>query len=309
LSAAAAGHDPDNLCGDFVRDILELLNRPVVLLDGATGTMLQGMGLPAGAPPEAWILERPDAVRRVAEEYTREGCDVVLTNSFGANRARLEKYGLDGEVLSLNAAAARLAREGAGEDTVVGGSVGPTGLCTGINPPSEEELKGLFLEQCGALADGGADVLVLETFFDLLEFRAALSAAAESGIPFFACMTFQETPRGFFTMMGVTPAQALEAAQDAGALAAGANCTLGSEPMSRLAGELVSLCKIPVAVSPNAGLPELEGDRTVYRQDPADFAGDIVMAVSAGARIVGGCCGTTPWFIREIRAALGDGGE
>lgn len=289
-------------------EMKEILDKPVVLLDGAMGTMIQARGLPPGVPPEAWNRERPDDVRGVAEDYAEAGCDIVLTNSFGGSRPRLEKYSLDAEVVSLNVAAAKLAREGAGPDVLVGGSVGPTGLCTGINPPTEETLKETFLEQCRALAEGGVDLYVFETFFDMLEFRAALRAASECGLPFIACMTFQETPRGFFTMMGVTPEQALVAALDHGAFAYGANCTLASGPMVRLAAELVSKGGLPVAVSPNAGIPELENDKTVYRQDPAEFAADILEVVRAGARIVGGCCGTTPRFMKEIRSVL-DGGD
>lgn len=285
----------------------EALHKPPVLMDGAMGTMLQDLGLPGGVPPEAWNRERPSDVRRVAQAYAREGSAVVSTNSFGGNRARLERYSMGGEVAAINESAARLARDGAGPGVLVAGSVGPTGLCTGIDPPAEKILRDIFVEQCDALVSGGVDLIVLETFFDMLEFNAALSAVSGCGVPFVACMTFQETPRGFFTMMGVRPGEAIEAARDHGACAAGANCTLGSGPMARLAAEMVSLSDLPVAVSPNAGSPELEGGRTVYRQGPADFARDIAAAVSAGAKLVGGCCGTTPAFIREVAAILGVG--
>lgn len=284
--------------------IERLLENPPVMLDGAMGTMLQALGLPRGAPPEIWTLERPDEVRGVSEAYAREGAAVVLTNSFGANRARLRKYSLHEKVVQLNVDAARLASKGAGRDVLVGGSVGPTGLCTGIDPPPEEELRDIFEEQCAALKEGGVDALVLETFYDAMEFRAALSAASFTKIPFIGLMTFQETPRGFFTMMGVKPSEALDMARENGATAAGANCTLGSGAMVRLAAELVSQGRGPVAVSPNAGMPELEGERTVYRQSPVEFARDITEAVGKGAAIVGGCCGTTPEFIREMAAAL-----
>jgi 5-methyltetrahydrofolate--homocysteine methyltransferase len=285
----------------------QMLERPPVIMDGAMGTVLQALGLPAGTPPEAWNLDRPEAVREVSRAYAREGADVVLTNTFGANRARLGSYAMDDRVEAVNRAAAALAREGAGPAVLVGGSVGPSGLCTGIDPPSAAELTRVFSEQCGALKDGGVDLLVLETFYDLHEFRAALEAAAAAGLPFTATMTFQETPRGFFTIMGVTPGEALDEARRNGARAAGANCTIGSEAMTRLTALMRAHGPGHLAASPNAGMPELEGERTVYRQSAEDFAADAAATVAAGATMVGGCCGTTPEFVREMRAVLKTG--
>lgn len=285
----------------------ELLERPPVIMDGAMGTMLQALGLPAGTPPEAWNLERPDVVRGVSRAYAREGSDVVLTNTFGANRARLGSYSMAYAVGPVNRAAAALAREGAGPAVLVGGSVGPSGLCTGIDPPPFSDLVSLFSEQCAALKEGGVDLLAIETFYDVVEFRAALEAASLCGLPFTASMTFQETPRGFFTIMGTRPREALEEARRCGAEAAGANCTIGSEAMTRLTAVMRAHGPGHLAAVPNAGLPELVGDRTVYRQTAADFAADMAATVAAGATIVGGCCGTTPEFIREMAAALGTG--
>ncbi len=282
----------------------ELLERPPVILDGAIGTMLQELGLPPGVPPETWNIERPDEVRSLAEAYARAGAAIVTTNTFGANRARLEEYSLDDRLERINSEGARLAAEGVGGGALVAGSVGPSGLCTGMDPPAESRLEGLFSEQCHSLAGAGVDLLVLETFYDIAEFRCALRAASGCGLPFIAMMTFQETPRGFFTMMGVTPARALDEARSHGAAAAGANCTLGSDAMLRLTVEMASLGPQPLAVSPNAGRPELEGGRTVYRQGPADFAADVARAQEAGAALVGGCCGTTPGFVRAVSSAL-----
>lgn len=281
-----------------------LLSRPPVVMDGAIGTMLQDAGLPAGKPPEAWNLERPEEVRRVAASYADAGSVIVQTNTFGANAARLDGYGLAGNLREINIRAVALAREGVGDRALVAGSVGPTGLCTGINPPPFERLREIYEAQCEALAEGGADVMNLETFFDIAEFNAALEAASGSGVPFMASMTFQETPRGFFTMMGVKPVEALRAAEKAGATAAGANCTLGSGEMGRLIVEMAQEAGGPLLMKPNAGLPVLEGGRTVYRQKPAEFAADMASAVSAGAVVVGGCCGTTPEFIRELVSVM-----
>jgi 5-methyltetrahydrofolate--homocysteine methyltransferase len=276
-------------------------------MDGAMGTMLQASGLPAGAPPEAWNIDRPEVVRDVSRAYARAGSTLVLTNTFGANRARLGSYALDARVGDVNRAAAALAREGAGKGVLIGGSVGPSGLCTGVDPPPAADLARIFGEQCEALKDGGVDLLVLETFYDMHEFSAALGAAAASGLPFAASMTFQETPRGFFTIMGVKPGEALDEARRHGAVAAGANCTIGSEAMTRLTALMRAHGPGHVCASPNAGMPALEGERTVYRQRAADFAADTAATVAAGATMVGGCCGTTPEFIREMCSALRPG--
>ncbi len=290
----------DEHLGESVRSLEELVNHPPVLMDGGMGTAIQALGLAAGAPPETWNLKHPEEVRSISEGYASAGSQIVLTNTFGANRARLEKYSLQDEVHRLNVQGALLAAEGAAGRALVAGSIGPSGLCTGIDPPKSEMLKSVFAEQCGALRDGGVDLLALETFYDMLEFRAALAAASGCGLPYIACMTFQETPRGFFTMMGVKPSEAVKEAREFGAAAAGANCTLGSDAMARLAGELAAIGAGPVAVSPNAGMPELVGGRTVYRQRPEEFASDMMEAIRAGADLVGGCCGTTPAFIREL---------
>ena len=282
----------------------EMLSKPPVVMDGAIGTMLQDAGLPAGKPPEAWNLERPEVVREVAGSYAEAGSVIVQTNTFGANAARLDGYGLAGSLKEINIRGVALAREGAGGDVLVAGSVGPTGLCTGINPPPFDSLRAVFQAQCEALVEGGADIINLETFFDIAELNAALEAASGSGVPFMASMTYQETPRGFFTMMGVTPAEALRAAEKAGASAAGANCTLGSEGMGRLIVEMVREARSPLLMKPNAGQPALEGGRTVYRQTPGEFAADMARVVNAGAVVVGGCCGTTPEFIRELVSVM-----
>jgi 5-methyltetrahydrofolate--homocysteine methyltransferase len=286
----------------------ELIAKPPVLMDGAVGTMLQDLGLPSGAPPEVWNLERPNEVRDLAASYAGAGSAIVQTNTFGANRARLEKYRLEDNLVEINVRAAKLAREGAGSGVFLAGSVGPSGLCTGINPPAFEMLSAVFAEQCQALVDGGADLLNLETFYDIMEFEAALKAAADSKVPFMASMTFQETPRGFFTMMGVKPSEALRAAREAGAAVVGANCTLGSKAMGRLILEMAQGEGAPLLMKPNAGQPALEGDRTVYRQTASEFAADMAQAVRSGATVVGGCCGTTPEFIRELASLLGGQG-
>lgn len=281
-----------------------LISTPPVLMDGAAGTMLQDLGLPSGKPPEIWNLERPDEIRDLARSYADAGSVIVQTNTFGANRARLEKYGLESSLKKINISGAKLARQGVGTGVLVAGSVGPTGLCTGIGPPQFEKLQAIFEEQCNALLEGGVDLLNLETFYDIMEFEAGLKAASDSKLPFMASMTFMETPRGFFTMMGVKPFEALQVARKAGARAAGANCTLGSEAMERLTVEMAVLGDGPLLMKPNAGLPVLEGDRTIYRQTPAEFAADMARAVRSGAAVVGGCCGTTPEFIRELTSVL-----
>jgi 5-methyltetrahydrofolate--homocysteine methyltransferase len=289
--------------------ILESAEKRTVLLDGGLGTELMRRGLAQGTTPELWNVENPDAVRSVHRDYFRAGSDAVVTNSFGASRLKLESVGLAGRAPELNAAAAALAISVRPIGRFVGGSMGPTGKF--LKPQgefTEHEFEETFAEQARALAGGGVDFLILETFFDLREALCGLWAArkAAPALPVFVTLTYNRTKRGFFTMMGDGLAPASVELEKNGAAAVGANCTLTSETMADLAAELRAATALPVIIQPNAGRPELgpEG-RTTYAQTPDAFADDMARLAAAGVKFLGGCCGTTPDFIRRLAERLG----
>lgn len=286
----------------------ERLREGVVLLDGAMGTALMARGLAAGTPPEAWNLERPGDVRAVHAGYVHAGSVVVQTNTFGANPVALERHGLAGRMADVNRRAVDLAREAAGPERLVAGSMGPTGsLLTPLGDATQAGLTEAFARQAAALAEAGADYLAVETMMDLAEALCALRGARQAtGLPVTVCLTFERRRRGFFTLMGNRPADCARALAAAGAVAVGANCSVGSDEMVELCAEFADASELPVVVKPNAGLPELADGRPVYRQAAGDFARDMVAVVEAGARAVGGCCGTDHTFIAALARALAD---
>lgn len=277
---------------------------PRLLLDGGLGTELIARGLPAGWPPERWALERPEALMEVHRAYVAAGCEAIHACTFGANRLRLAPFGLEGAFAELHRQAVALARA-AGPRWVLG-DLGPTGH---YRPPvgdgSLARWRAAFLEQGALLASLGVDALHVETMGDLAEARAALAALREAapGLPVLISLTFDRKRRGFFTMMGDPAEPALRALADEGAAAVGANCSVTSGDMCALAG-LAAALPCPLVLQPNAGQPEVLPGGLRYRQEPAAFARDQCAAARAGARVLGGCCGTTPAFLAALRAAL-----
>ena len=279
--------------------------------DGAWGTELAARGLPAGAPPELWNVERPDEVRRVAASYVAAGVDVILTNTFGGNRVKLEKAGVEHDAAMLNRGGARISRQAAGETTLVFASVGPTGeFMEPLGPVSESDMIACFGEQIRALADGGADGIVIESMVDLTEAKAALRAVREcSTLPAVVSLTFDKGAKGYATMMGVRPAQAAEELDKAGADVVGANCGAGIEDMIEVIRLMRAATDLPLWAKPNAGLPELVDGRTVFRETPEEMARRLPGLVKAGADIIGGCCGTTPEHIKLLVQELAGAGS
>lgn len=283
--------------------LLELARGRTVLFDGALGTELMARGLPEGTPPEAWNVERPDLVREVHAAYFAAGADVVSTNSFGGSPVKLAAHGLERRAYELNRTAARLAREAAPAGRYVAGSIGPSGKF--LKPQgeyTEEELEAAFAEQARGLADGGADILIVETQYDLREALAALRGArSAAALPVFVTMTFNAFPRGYFTLMGDTVPRAAAELEQAGALALGANCTLNSEQMVGCVRALREATALPLIAQANAGQPVIADDgRVVYSQGLDDYVRFVPGIVAAGAGFVGGCCGTDPSYIRAM---------
>jgi 5-methyltetrahydrofolate--homocysteine methyltransferase len=290
-----------------------LAERPWLLADGATGTNFFAAGLEAGAAPELWNLEQPEKVLAQYKSFIDAGSDIILTNTFGGTRYRLKLHGAEDKVAEINIAAARLARQAAdeaaketGRKIVVAGSMGPTGeLFMPLGPLSMVEGTAAFTEQAKALADGGVDVLWIETLYAFDELTAAVTGARATGLPIVCTMSFDTAGR---TMMGISGPQLAEKAQEMSPhpLAIGANCGIGPSEL------LAVLVKMKEALGPdgilvaksNCGVPEFVDGEIQYQGTPELMADYARMAVDAGARIIGGCCGTAPEHLRVMRQAL-----
>ncbi len=286
-------------------DPVEFARRPRVT-DGACGTELQKRGLTQGACPELWNVENPDAVREVAQAYVEAGSEVILTNSFGGNRFILGNHGAADRVGELMESSAALAREAAaGTEVKVFGSMGPTGKIVMMEEVAEEDIRSAFAEQAAALARGGADALVIETFHELAELRLALEGAiSATDLAIICCMTFSSGADARHTIMGDAPADLAALADELGVAVVGANCGVGPENYVGVAAALRAVTDKPIWVKANAGLPVVEDGRTVFPMPADEFASYVPALIESGVNYIGGCCGTNPEFIRAIKAAL-----
>lgn len=281
-----------------------LADRPVIT-DGAWGTQLQTRGLPVGACPDEWNLLQPEQVEAVPRAYVEAGSQIVLTNTFRANRVALTDYGLSEKGEAINRAGAEISRRAADGRAHVFGSMGPSGKMLMMGEVSEDELLAAFADQARALADGGAHALVFETMGDLAETKLAIEAAKSTGLPVVASMCFDSGADLDRTLMGTTPEQAAEELTAAGVDVVGANCGQGIAGYVDICRRLRSATDRPIWIKANAGIPEMVDDQPVYRTVPDEFASHGPALVEAGADFVGGCCGTSPEFIsalsKEIR--------
>lgn len=287
----------------------------MLLADGATGTMLQVMGLEAGRAPETWLLERPEQIRALHQSYLDAGADLILTCTFGGTHYRLEGDGLGDRVREVNRVAAELAREVAGDRSFVVGDMGPSGqLLAPLGSARAEEVADAFAEQAAGLLQGGADLLLIETMSDLGEAQAAIEGAkracAELGIadmPIVCTFSFDMHGR---TMMGLRPALV---AREIGPLVHGVGANCGREPAEFV--EILAAMRAAAPngrtdaspflwAKPNAGLPHLEEDRVVYDASPEEMGRIAIAMRQAGAQVIGGCCGTGPEHVAAMAAAL-----
>lgn len=283
----------------------ELLKQAPVLTDGAWGTELQARGLPPGSCPDAWNLNDTAAVEAVARSYVEAGSRVIITNTFGANRFVLTGHGLEGSALEINRAGAAISRRAAGDTASVFGSMGPSGKMLMMGEVTEEELFDAFAVQATGLKEGGADGLVIETMSDPAEAAVAVRAAKTSGLPVVASFVFDSGEDLDRTMMGTTPEDAVAAVVAEGADGVGANCGQGIEGFVALCSRLNAATDLPVWIKANAGLPEMVDGQTVYRTTAEAFAAYVPELIKNGASFVGGCCGTSPEFIRVTRELMG----
>jgi methionine synthase I (cobalamin-dependent) len=289
--------------------LLQSLLPGPVISDGAWGTQLQVQGLAAGDCPDGWNLTQPARVETVARAYVEAGSQIILTNTFGANRLRLAAHGLGDQVAGINRAGAQISRRAAGRRVRVFASIGPTGKMLALEETSEAELREVFAEQANALAAEGVDALLLETFSDLNEIRPALAAAKATGLPVVVSLVFDSGPARDRTMMGTTPEQAVVALVEAGADVIGANCGRGIDGYIPICLRLRAATDRPLWIKPNAGLPEVVGGRIIYRTSPEQFAARVPDLIAAGATFVGGCCGTSPAFITAVVGRLTPEGQ
>ena len=288
------------------------MKRGRLLFDGGMGSMLIAGGLEPGACPEEWNRDRPKAVRDIHAAYLDAGAEVITTNTFGATPSRLEGYGLGREVGAINNTAVVLAWEaiaasGAHNGNYVALSVGPTGkMLPPVGNANESEIEAEIGGQLQSL-EQPVDLVLGETFFDLREALAALGAARRLvDAPIGIGLTFNKTPRGFFTVMGDSVSDAMARLEAGGTDFLAVNCSIDSADMVGLADEMRSCTTLPLLCQPNAGQPTVVDGKPVYAQSSGAFAADVVRIFESGIEAVGGCCGTTPDFIRRARRALDD---
>ncbi|MBI2416527.1 MAG: homocysteine S-methyltransferase family protein [Ignavibacteriales bacterium] len=275
-----------------------------LLADGAWGTMMQHAGLSVGECPELWNIMHPEKVAEIAAAYIQAGSEVIKTNSFGANKFRLQHYQLSISSFELARLAAKISRRAAGENIFVAGSVGPTGKIPGIDDIPEVELFASFSEQVAGLAEGGVDVLLFETFYSIEEMQIALSAAhSVTKLPVICSATYAKTLDGEFrTMTGALPEEFLAAAQSAGADVIGANCGFGIEDTIEVIGKYRECAPdAKLSAMANAGVPRIEGHAIVYPETPEYFASFADSFKAMNLSILGGCCGTTPMHISRLK--------
>jgi 5-methyltetrahydrofolate--homocysteine methyltransferase len=284
-------------------DMLEA--RGVLLADGGTATNYQDAGIEPGIAPEEWVFDEPDRVVGLHRSFAEVGCDLVSTCTFGASPIRLQDGPLAGRAREVNARGAELARTAVGDDVLVAGSVGPTGqLVEPFGPLTRDMALETFAEQASALADGGADVLMLETFFTLDEgLWAAEAIRSVTDLPIVMSFSFDQGTR---TMMGLSPADLAAAADSLDLAALGANCGRSLQDNAQVAAEFMDAgLTEPLWIKPNAGVPQVTAEGVVYPEDPDSFAAQVAEIARRGARIVGGCCGSTPEHLAALATALG----
>jgi 5-methyltetrahydrofolate--homocysteine methyltransferase len=283
---------------------MQAVKERVLVLDGAMGTMLQERGLKPGQSPEELNLTAPEIVAGVHRAYLDAGADIIVTNTFGGTSAKLEHYGLADRVSEINAKAVQLAREVAGDQAYVAGSIGPTGLFVEpVGDVSFDDMAGMFREQAKALIDAGCDLISLETFLDIKEIRAAVIAIRELSpeIPVIAMLTFEEKGR---SVLGSSPEAAAITLEAVGASLIGSNCGLGVEGMYDILQAMRRVSSLPLICQANAGLPILKEGKTIFPASPNDMTAFHDRLIDLGVRVIGGCCGTTPAHIAAMKQAL-----
>ncbi|MCR5415369.1 MAG: homocysteine S-methyltransferase family protein [Pseudobutyrivibrio sp.] len=287
------------------QDFRQLLEKRIVFLDGATGTELQKAGMPAGVCPEKWIIDNPEAIQKLQKAYFEAGSDIVLAPTFTASRIKLAEYGLEDNLVEMNRQLVRLSRQVAGDKGLVAADISMTGKQ--LYPLGDlmfEDLVDCYKEQVEAILLEGVDLFVVETMMSLQECRAAVLAIKETcDLPIVVSLTFNPDGK---TLYGTAPDTAMIVLESMGVDCVGMNCSTGPEAMLPLVKQMKAVANIPIIVKPNAGLPELDNGKTVYKMGPEDFANACEELYEAGGSLFGGCCGSTPAHISALVKRLKD---
>ena len=279
----------------------EWLADGLLITDGAWGTELQARGLPAGTIPDTWNLSHPERVEAVARAYVEAGSQIILTNTFRANVVAMSDW-LKDDLDAINRAGVGISRQVA-EHGLVFASLGPTGKMLLAEEIDSEQVLAAFTAQSRSLAAAGADALLVETMSDIEEARLAVAAAKGTGLPVIASFAFDSGKNKDRTMMGATPEAVSAAMVEAGADSVGANCGVGIEHVALICRRLRAACDLPIWIKPNAGLPKMEGTAIRYDTSPEFFASHYAALRDAGTSFLGGCCGSTPDFVRALVSA------
>ena len=285
------------------KEFREYLSKGAIVLDGATGTNLMAAGMPIGVCPEAWVMEHQDVLYDLQSAYVKAGTNIVYAPTFTGNRIKLEEYGLEDRIEEINTELVRLSKRAVDGKALVAGDMTMTGKqLFPLGDLMFEELVDVYKEQASILDHAGVDLFVVETMMSLQECRAAVIAIKEvSDLPIMVTLSYNEDGR---TLFGTPPETAVVVLQSLGVDAIGINCSTGPMEMVELVEKMAQYSTVPILAKPNAGLPELEDDKTVYKMTPQEFADAAVALVNAGASIVGGCCGTTPEHIKALSDAV-----
>ena len=285
---------------------LDIIRERPLLFDGAMGTMLMKAGQGSLKTPILLNVDEPDLVTDIHRQYYAAGADVVITNTFGGSPLKLVADGLEPQMVELNREAVKLTRQACPDGKFVAADIGPSGkMIQPLGDVAPEEMQENFFSQAGVLIESGVDLIIIETMYSLDEALAAVQGARKAGdILLLASMTYTRTKNGFFTVMGETVSRCVAALEEAGADMMGANCTLNSADTIDLTKELRAATDKPLLIQPNAGKPVTRKGITYYEQTPVEFAADAKKIHAAGADMIGGCCGTTPEFIKAVKEAL-----
>lgn len=287
-----------------IQEFQELTGQGIVLLDGATGSNLRSAGMPVGICTELWALEHPDVILRLQRGYAEAGSQIIYAPTFSANRISLSMHGLEHRIHELNRELVKLTREAAADKALVAGDVTTTGRI--LEPQGDityQELLDVYKEQITILADAGVDLLVAETMLTIEETLVVLDAAQSvCGLPVMCSLTMQADGS---LLYGGSAAEMVESLQEMGAAAVGLNCSTGPDQLEAVVASMKAVAKVPLIAKPNAGMPVIDAAGNAhYSMGPQDFAAGMQRLVSQGARIIGGCCGTTPAYIRLLAEVI-----
>ncbi len=281
--------------------IESLIQGGIVVTDGSWGTQLQKKGIKRGECPDSWNLKHPDWVAEVARGYVDAGSQVILTNTFQSNRLSLARFDLGGQAVEITTRGVEISKKAAGDKAYVFASIGPCGKMLLTQETTEDELQAVFEEQANAIAKAGADGIIVETMIDIVEAKIAATAAKQTGLPVIASMVFDAGENKDTTLMGNTPEQAVEELTQVGVDGIGANCGQGIEGYIPICKRLRQATDLAVWIKPNAGLPEVEDEKTIFYTTAQEFAKYVPELIQAGANFVGACCGSDQGFVKEIR--------